>query len=496
MTTAVAERTITQEEARAEIMRRARRVADEDTLSWVELNRPCIKTASGEVTPFVPYPWQRDVIRDLDRGGPMIACKARQIGFSTAVMMQRARRAICKPNLTVLVLSRKERLAKELIDMARLAWATATDPGKPRVVTNNALEFSLSNGSRFVGESAAPDSARSYTATDAVFDEFALCAWQREMYNSVKPAVEKAGSSIVVISTPQGEGDVFHELWVRATGGEDPMWSDEDRRAGYAGAKVGRIAQGRWGAWMLPWWADPGRDEEWARAERQDWTSADWQQEYECSFAVAGAAVFGQEHVRACADRWREGRTGQMILGVDVAGEGRDNTVLTMLSVEGGSYRVISQWATERIEAPDLAAKIGRDAQAVGARIAIDATGLGWGVAGSVSGDVYPITFTGGSEPHQDGNAWRVPRSRLLENAILVVERGALAIPPSEDALLTAMRTARWEKRQGTYVDHLDSLLCALWIAERGQREVVEVIGIEDVYPDFEPAELLGAGRL
>ncbi len=419
-----------------------------------------MRTATGEEVVFEPFPYQADVITDLDAGGPLIVNKGRQIGFSTCTMLQKLRRVVQQPGLTVLVVSRKADLAIELIDRARFGYKTLRGP-KPAVAIDNRMHFELDNGSRIIGETANEDAGRTYAASDVVFDEFAHCAWQEEMWRSVRPTVAQAGGNIAVVSTPNGEGDKFHELWLGATAGviEGEGRCEKDGSA--------------WRAYRLTWRAQPNRDDAWLAAEKADYTEADWQQEFECDFLSAAAAIFSAEHIAACAQLPRLPRdASDTILGVDIAGEGRDYSVLTLLDATQKPYRILWQQAHEELGAKALQLLIEKRASENGARVGVDGTGLGWGVSENLAVPHTRVIFTGGSADTKDGNTWRVPREKLLVNAVQVVERHELAIDPNLQELVTALRTARWEKGKGSYVDHLDSLLIALWLAEQKGGEV------------------------
>ncbi len=361
---------ISPQAARAELIRRAEQTASQNTLAWAKLCRPKVRTASGAELTFQPYAYQEDLLTALDQTGPVIVNKARQIGVSTDIMYQKARRIITTPGLTVLVVSRKAELAAELIDRARYCYRTAQGP-KPGIERDNRDYFGLDNGSRIVGESASENTGRTYAASDAVFDEFAHCAWQEQMWRSVRPTVAQAGGNIVVVSTPSGEGDKFHELWLQATGGND-------------------VAHGRcelpgrgWKAFRLPWQAHPDRDEAWYAAERTNYTAADWAQEFECSFLAAGAAIFGAQYVQAALALSRPvTEAGRIILALDVAGEGRALTVLTLLDATSLPYQVMWQKSYDQLSAPAILELVAKEAAPWGAEVGLDATGLGWGISG------------------------------------------------------------------------------------------------------------------
>ncbi len=439
----------------------AERKAKNDTLAWIQLYRPKILLRDGREVDFEPYEYQQFYIRALDAGGPVLANKARQIGISTATMVQKARRMIEQPGLVIPVISRKEKLAAELIEIAKRAYQTCRKRIKPGIENDSTFHFRLANGSRLIAEAASENAARAYPASEIVFDEFAFCAWQEEMWRSVRPAVDD-GANIAVISTPNGEGDRFEELWTQHTG-----------RPGAGEGEIS-VPGSRWKAFRLPWWVHPHRAEAWKEQESSDYTDADWRQEYECDFLSAAEAVFRAEDIQVCVELdvpvSRTRTPGHCILAVDVAGEGRDETVILVLDVQAKPYFIIEIKHFERIASGRLQDIIEQTAREHNADVVIDATGLGWGVSENLGIQHDRITFTGGKTVNRDGRSWSIGRSQLISNSVQVIEKHEIALDRRHQELITALRTARYDKREGSYVDWLDSLLMALWMAERASR--------------------------
>jgi len=439
----------------------ARARARRDTVAWCALYCPHVRAPAGGTTPFLPYDYQAQLLRSLDGGGPHIVCKARQIGISTSAMIYALSKALELDNWLALVISRTADAARELIGIARLAYLTARKSAKPALTVDNQMELGFSNGSRIVGERSSEEAGRVFSAGLLILDEAAHLPWQEEMWRSAEPTVERTGN-VLVVSTPNGEGDLFERLWSQHT---DP-------------AKVGGVGpvhreDSDWKAFRLPWHVHPQRDAAWKRRQLEHMTARDFAQEYECEFVSAGANVFPAEAVQACVELWPEVRDrepSRVTIGVDVAGEGRDESVVTVLDCSASPYRVIEQAAWGRIPAPALQAEIEKRQRHWGGEVAIDYTGVGYGVAQNLDVDHVRITFTGGQAVTGSGGHQRVPRTVLLSNAVQMVEAAALALNPEDRELLRAVQTARWEKARGEFVDRLDSLLLALWLArERGR---------------------------
>lgn len=439
-------------------MLRLRQIAERNTYWWARLYQPRIRLPGGDAAPFLPRLYEADLLAAYDAGGMTLVVKSRQLGVSTTSMVWAAR-VLCEvPGATVLVLSKRERDAKHILGMCALAYETAERPGKPKVVTDNVLEFAVEGGGRVIAETANQNSGRGFTGYALLFDEFAFLPWQEEMWRSAQPAVSATGRGFLV-STPNGQGDEFERLYGKHA---DPA------RVGASGEVS--LPGAAWRVFRLPWQVDDSRDEAWRARQLESMTQRDFAQEHECSFLSSGEAVFRAEYLQAAVTRWAEvaGRAAsRWSMGVDVAGEGRDETVITVLDSTAHPYATVEQTAWEHIGGPALQREIEERAARFHCEPALDYTGVGYGIAQNLTCRHRRVTFTGGATVSGDAQHQRVPRDILLSTAVQAFERGAVALNPEHRELLRALQTARWEKSRGEFVDRLDSWLLALWGASQ-----------------------------
>jgi len=364
-------------------------------------------------------------MRAWERGGPVIVNKARQIGISTVAMIRAAHLLCERPGATKLAISKREKDAKHLLGMCKLAYETAERPNKPKVTLDNQLEFEVAGGGRVVIETANPNAGRGWTGLELFFDEFAFLPWQEDMWRAAQPSISASGNAHLV-STPNGQGDIFESLFHRHA---------DDARLSADGEIT--AAPGGWRVFRLPWWVYPGRDETWKDQQLQSMTRRDFAQEYECDFLASGEAVFRAEDITAACDLWRstaERVPSRVAGGVDIAGEGRDETVITLLDTSALPWRLLEQAAWEQISGPRAQAEIEQRYADHQADLAVDYTGIGYGIAQNLSCPHRRVTFTGGSAVTGDHDHQRVPRDVLLSNAVAVLERKQLALDPARPA--------------------------------------------------------------
>jgi len=208
-----------------------------------------------------------------------ITLKARQVGFSTLVSIFAFWCCFFYPDRVVIMLSKTERDAQKLLTHARYAYRFLPDWMKMRgpLVNVNQTRIDMSNESVLESLPSASDPARGVTAFIIVVDEVGQLPNSEEAYAAIEPVAD-VGGRIIMLGTANGEGNLFHRLWVAAENG------------------VGRFVSN------FHSWRAGDRDQAWYDAKKAD--LPDWQlaQEYpdnpEEAFLRSGRPVFDIEKVR------------------------------------------------------------------------------------------------------------------------------------------------------------------------------------------------------
>lgn len=205
--------------------------------------------------------------------------KARQIGFSTLVAAYSYWLAQY-PDRPILMLSRTEREAIKLLQKAKYGYQFMPEQmkfrGGPVNTTQTKMEFS--NGSYVESLPSASDPARGESAYLVVVDELAFLQNSEEAWSAIEPVAD-VGGRVIMLSTANGEGNLFHRLWVGATTGSN-----------------------RFTPLFFPWSAS-GRTREWYEAKKEDLPEWVLAQEYPDSaddaFLKSGRPVFNLERLRS-----------------------------------------------------------------------------------------------------------------------------------------------------------------------------------------------------
>ncbi len=377
------------------------------------------------------------------------------------------------PGATILVISRKEKIAAHLANMCRLAYETARRPGKPKVVTDNRQEFGVEGGGRLIVETASESAGRSFTSYWLLYDEFAFLPWQELMWKAAQPTISASGN-VTLVSTPNGQGDEFERLFNKHA---DPARLQETGEIG--------LEESRWRIFRWPWQIHPQRDEAWKVRQLESLTRRDFAQEHDCDFLSSGEVIFQSKYLDQALERWpavHNRAPGRVVLSLDVAGEGRDETVLTMLDCTAHPWSVIEQVAWEHISGPALQLEVEKRVEQYQAEAGLDYGGVGYGISQNLRCDHTRITFTGGQAVSGDSKHQRVPRDVMVSRAVQAFEHGQIALNPALRNLIRALQTARWQKLRGEFVDYLDSLLIGLWLAFRPEPTEFVVGSVQGSY--------------
>ena len=166
---------------------------------------------------FNLYPFQEDTLNDLLEHRYNIILKSRQMGISTLSAGYSLFKMMADENFKVLVIATKQDVAKNLVHKVKVMFANLPSWLKNgvKIVDNNKLQLSFSNGSSIKAVSASPDAGRSEALSLLIIDEAAFIDKIDDIWTAAQMTLSTGGDAIV-LSTPNGVGNLFHKLWVQA----------------------------------------------------------------------------------------------------------------------------------------------------------------------------------------------------------------------------------------------------------------------------------------
>jgi len=223
---------------------------------------------------FNLYPFQGKVLH-LWRDNPYsVVLKSRQLGISTLAAGYSLWLMLFHKDKNVLCIATKQETAKNMVTKVRFMYDNLPSWLKIDTIENNRLSLRLSNGSQIKAVAASSDAGRSEAVSLLLIDEAAFIEQIGEIWASAQQTLATGGGAIV-LSTPYGTGNWFHQTWMRAESAENDFLPIK-----------------------LPWYVHPERNEEWRK--RQDELLGDPRlaaQECDCDFSTSGDTVFYSEWI-------------------------------------------------------------------------------------------------------------------------------------------------------------------------------------------------------
>ena len=223
---------------------------------------------------FNLYPFQGKVL-NLWRDNPYsIVLKSRQLGISTLAAGYSLWWMLFHKDKNVLCLATKQETAKNMVTKVKFMYDNLPSWLKIGAEENNKLTLRLDNGSQIKAVSAASDAGRSEAVSLLIIDEAAFIEHVENIWASAQQTLATGGGAIV-LSTPNGTGNWFHQTWARAEAADNDFLPIK-----------------------LPWYVHPERDEAWRK--RQDELLGNPRiaaQECDCDFSTSGETVFFPEWI-------------------------------------------------------------------------------------------------------------------------------------------------------------------------------------------------------
>lgn len=297
--------------------------------------------------PFSMFDYQEELVTDYVDDRFNIVLKARQLGISEVTAAYALWLMLFHRDKNVVVMASKAETAKNIIHKVQTAlkylpkWLMLADP-----ITDNKLSVEFTNGSRIKAIATSGDAGRSEAVSLLIIDEAAFIQNFSELWTGLFPTVS-AGGRVIVLSTPNGVGNKFHQLYV-----------DAEAQDGDFKFKPTR----------LMWWRHPERISDLSDdPDRPGFKTSSWYrnevkstnmsprevaQELECNFNASGETVITAEKLdelnRGCInpqsreqiDRnlyifWRPEPNRKYMISADVArGDGRDYSAFHVWDVD------------------------------------------------------------------------------------------------------------------------------------------------------------------
>lgn len=194
---------------------------------------------------FHLYSFQEQCLTDFISHRFIIINKGRQLGLSTLTAGFILHRMLFTSDFNALVIATKQDVAKNLVTKVRVMHENLPSWLKGKTEEDNKLSLRLGNGSQVKAVAASEDAGRSEALSLLIIDEAAHI--EPNLVESIWAASQSTlstGGGAILISSPNGTGNLFHRKWIEAQHGKQfhPIF--------------------------LPWYVHPDRDQSWR--DKQD----------------------------------------------------------------------------------------------------------------------------------------------------------------------------------------------------------------------------------
>ena len=179
-----------------------------------------------------------------------IVLKARQIGFSTLAAAYSFWLAYFFADRFIVMLSRTERESVKLLSKAKYGYRFLPQWFKlrgPQQVTEHQLKMVFDNESAIESLPSSNDPARGESVYLVIVDEWAFLPNAEEAWASIEPVTD-VGGRVIGLSTANGSGNFYHELWVGSQTNDNkfkgiffPWSADGERNQDWYDAKAANM---------------------------------------------------------------------------------------------------------------------------------------------------------------------------------------------------------------------------------------------------------------
>jgi hypothetical protein len=239
-----------------------------------------INSLDEGIVPMILRDYQRDLVNKFAKYRFNIVKFPRQSGKSATTRGYLLWYAIFNPGKVVAILANKLRSSQEQMLQLRESYIQLPLWMQPGVSAWNKQSIQMGNGSRSMCAPTSVDGIRGMSVNCLYIDEMAFLKphMAEEFMASVFPVLSSGKTTqLLITSTPNGMNH-FYDLWEKA------YYEDEiakEKRRGFQNFVKSEIT----------YKVVPGRDEEWAEAERRRIGNLKFRQEYECLFLGSAATL-------------------------------------------------------------------------------------------------------------------------------------------------------------------------------------------------------------
>ena len=236
------------------------------------------------LVPFELYPFQKDIVENLESHRFNILRKFRQAGCTTIAGAYSLHFTNFNKHKTVVILSKGDTESTEVLDRIKIMHDELPEWLKQPITESNKHTLKFKNGSVIKSRPSGKQSGRSLAGSLLIIDEAAFIEAIDTIWAAVYPIISTGGRAFV-LSTVNGMGNWYHKVYSEALKEEnafnviDIEWKDHPEYKKQDGFEV-----------LYAELETKGVDvDSWEKTTKLNMPFKQWLQEYECEFLGTGS---------------------------------------------------------------------------------------------------------------------------------------------------------------------------------------------------------------
>ena len=233
----------------------------EDPIYFIEKYMKIISLDDGLI-PMKLWDFQKDYIRHINEHRFNVVLAARQSSKSTSSIAFLLWYSLFHADKTIFLLANKGDTARELFGRFTLALENIPFFLQPGTKALNKSTVEFSNNTKVMARATSASSIRGNSASVIMIDEMAFIENAEEFMRSTYPVITAGKSTkVIIVSTPNGVGNAFHDIWSGAVTGTN-----------------------EYKPFTIKWDDVPGRDQKFKEETIRNIGKDAWSQEFEVEF--------------------------------------------------------------------------------------------------------------------------------------------------------------------------------------------------------------------
>jgi hypothetical protein len=288
------------------------------------------------LVPFDLYPFQRDIVNNLENNRFNILRKFRQAGCTTIAAAYSLWKALFQEHQTIVILSKGDVEATEVLDRVKIMYEELPKFLQPGIAESNKHTFKLKSKSVIKSRPSGKQSGRSLAGSLLIIDEAAFIDNIDTIWAAVYPIISTGGRAFV-LSTVNGVGNWYHNIYTGAINNEnafnsiDINWESHPEYKRQSGFDHLYKQMEKKDVFV----------DKWEETTKLNMPVRQWLQEYECEFLGTGSTYLDGENLKMLVENqdddydikynnrmrvWKDPEPHyEYVMGVDVAlGRSRD----------------------------------------------------------------------------------------------------------------------------------------------------------------------------